>query len=85
VTTINYKELEKMFSLGDIKQTKVYQEAKEEGREEGREKGFEEGELKAKKQAIPSLLALGLTVKQIAQALNLSEETVKKFAENQEN
>ncbi len=70
-----------MFSLGDIKQTKVYQE----GIEEGFEKGIEEGELKAKKQAIPSLLALGLTVKQIAQTLNLSEETVKEIAENQKN
>ncbi len=66
-----------MFSLGDIKQTKVYQEGKEEGIEEGKE-------IKAK-EAIPSLLALGLTVKQIAQALNLSEETVKKVAENQTN
>jgi predicted transposase/invertase (TIGR01784 family) len=68
---MSYKELEKMFSLGDLRETKVYQEAKEEGREE------------VKLESIPPLLALGLTVKQIAQALNLSEETVKQIAENQ--
>jgi predicted transposase/invertase (TIGR01784 family) len=62
-----------MFSLGDLRETKVYQEGIEEGKE-----------LKAK-EAIPPLLALGLTVKQIAQALNLSEEIVKQIAENQKN
>jgi predicted transposase YdaD len=43
-----------MFSLSDLKQTKVYQEALEEGREEGRQ----EGELAAKLASIPRLLAL---------------------------
>ena len=31
--------LEKMFSLSDLRETKVYQEALEEGREEGKEEG----------------------------------------------
>ncbi len=70
---MSYKELEKMFSLGDIKQTKVYQEAKE------------EGELEGKLASIPFMLSLGATIPNIAKALNLSEETVKKVAENQKN
>jgi predicted transposase/invertase (TIGR01784 family) len=66
------KEIEAMFSLSDLKQTKVYQEGREEGREEG--------SLEAKLEAIPRLLALSLTVEQIAQALNLTVETVQKIA-----
>jgi predicted transposase/invertase (TIGR01784 family) len=83
--TMSYKELEKMFSLGDLRETKAFQEAFELAKEEVKENAIEEGkELKAK-EAIPPLLALGLTVKQIAQALNLSEEIVKQIAENQKN
>ncbi|WP_083765699.1 DUF4351 domain-containing protein [Crocosphaera subtropica] len=32
---INRKEIEKMFSLSDLRETKVYQEALEEGRQQG--------------------------------------------------
>ncbi len=52
-----------MFSLSDLKQTKVYQEALEEGRQEGRQEG--------KLESVPQLLALGLSVQQIAKALGL--------------
>lgn len=45
-----------MFGLSEFKQTRVYQEAKQEGRVE------------AKLESVPKLLALGLTVEQIAQA-----------------
>ncbi len=60
-----------MFSLSDLKQTKVYQEALEEGREESQQ----EGELAAKLASIPRLLALGLNFEQIAQALELEYRT----------
>ena len=50
-----------MFSLSDLRQTKVWQEAVEEGREEGK--------IQAKLDCIPRFLALGLSVEQIAQAL----------------
>ena len=33
---VNRQEIEKMFSLSDVRDTKVYQEALEEGREEGK-------------------------------------------------
>ncbi len=69
-----------MFSLSDLRKTKVYQEALEEGREEGRQEGREQ----AKIDAIPRLQALGLSLEQIAQALDLSLETVRKFLGNSE-
>jgi predicted transposase/invertase (TIGR01784 family) len=68
-----------MFSLSDLRETKVYQEALEEGREEGRE----EGELSAKLNSIPRLLVLGLTIEQIAQALDLEIEQVQQVIEGQ--
>ncbi|MBD2416368.1 Rpn family recombination-promoting nuclease/putative transposase [Anabaena cylindrica FACHB-243] len=70
---MSHKEIEAMFSLSDLKQTKVYQEGREEGREEG--------SLEAKLESIPRLLALNLTVEQIAQALNLTVETVKQITQ----
>ena len=60
---ISREEIEAMFGLSELKQTRVYQEAKQEGKEEGR---FE-----AKLEAVPKLLALGLSVEQIAQSLDL--------------
>ena len=61
------KEIEAMFGLSELKQTRVYQEGKEEGEQEGKQKG----RVEAKLEAVPRLLALGLTVEQIAQALDL--------------
>ncbi|OLT60057.1 Rpn family recombination-promoting nuclease/putative transposase [Moorena bouillonii] len=86
-------EIEAMFSLSDLRQTKVYQEALAEGRlegiqegrlegiQEGRLEGIQEGrlegEIQGKLKSIPRLLALGLTVEQVAQALELEVELVK--------
>ena len=70
---INRKEIEAMFSLSDLRETKVYQEALEEGVEKGMEKGME----KAKLDSIPRLFALGLSLEQIAQALELDIQQVR--------
>ena len=70
-----------MFGLSELKQTKVYQEAFQEGRQEGRQ----EGEIATKLATVPRLLALGLTVEQIAQALELDVEEVRKAAEQSSN
>ncbi len=51
------EELEAMLGLSELKQTKVYQEAKAEGKAEGKVEG--------KVEAVPRLLKLGLTEKQI--------------------
>jgi predicted transposase/invertase (TIGR01784 family) len=62
-----------MFGLSELKQTRIYQEAKQEGKEEGKQ----EGRFEAKLEAVPKLLALGLTVEQIAQALDLDVAQVQ--------
>ncbi|MBD2729073.1 hypothetical protein H6G96_22850 [Nostoc sp. FACHB-892] len=54
-----------MFGLSELKQTRVYQEGKQEGR-------FE-----AKLEAVPKLLALGLSVEQISQVLDLDVAQVQ--------
>jgi predicted transposase/invertase (TIGR01784 family) len=88
---MNRKEIEAMFSLSDLRETKVYQEALEEGIEQGIEQGIErgiergrqEGELSAKLNSIPRLSVLGLTREQIAQALDLEIEQVEEVIEGQ--
>lgn len=78
----NHKEIEAMFSLSDLKQTRVYQEAFEEGREEGRKESQEEAFEEGKLESIPRLLKLGLTAEQIAEALDLSLEKVNSVINN---
>ena len=41
---LSRQEIEAMFLVSDIKQTRVYQEAKQEGRQEGKQEGRQEGE-----------------------------------------
>jgi predicted transposase/invertase (TIGR01784 family) len=41
---LSRQEIESMFLVSDIAQTRVYQEAKQEGREEGRQEGKQEGQ-----------------------------------------
>jgi predicted transposase/invertase (TIGR01784 family) len=65
------QELETMLGLGDLKQTKVYQEAEQ------------EGERNAKIESVPRLLQMGLTLEQIAQGLNLPIEEVKQAAQSE--
>jgi len=91
------QEIEAMFSLSDLKQTKFYQEAKEEGKELGRQQGREEGRELGRQQerqvvkleTIPKLLQLGLSVEIISQTLELPLETViieaRKYQNNGEN
>ena len=55
-----------MLGLSDLKQTRVYQEAKLEG----------------KLAAVPFMLSLGGTVEQIAEALGLDAELVRQVAES---
>ncbi|NEP51450.1 MAG: flagellar assembly protein H, partial [Moorea sp. SIO3C2] len=49
----------------------------QEGRLEGIQEGRLEGEIQGKLESIPRLLALGLTVEQVAQALELEVNLVK--------
>jgi predicted transposase/invertase (TIGR01784 family) len=70
------EDIEAMFGLSELKQTKVYQEAYLEGEEKGEQKGEEKTKLKA----IPALLKEGLTVEQIARALDLPLAVVQQVA-----
>lgn len=56
---LSRREIEAMFSLEELKQTRYFQDVQEEAR------------LKSKLESVPRLLALGLTVEQIAEALQL--------------
>jgi predicted transposase/invertase (TIGR01784 family) len=74
-----------MFSLDELKQTQYFQdvreearqEGREEGREEGIEQGIEQGRLNKALEAVPRLLALGLSVEQVASALELEVKQVR--------
>jgi predicted transposase/invertase (TIGR01784 family) len=79
---MNREEIEAMFTLSDLRQTQVYQEALEEGRGEGREEGREEGRLLAKLESIPRFFALGLSVEQIARALDIEIERVRQILQD---
>lgn len=59
-----------MFSLSDLKKTRVYQEALEEGREEER------------LTTVRRLLGLGLSTEQIALGTGLSVERVRQIIES---
>ena len=78
---LNRREIETMFSLDELKQTQYFQdvreEARQEGRQEGREEGIEEGRLNKALEAVPRLLALGLSVEQVASALELEVKQVR--------
>ena len=77
---LSRQEVEQMLGLSELKQTRVYQEALAEGRQEGRQ----EGERRIQLQAVPKLLAFGLSVEQVAQALGLDVETVRQLAQHQQ-
>jgi predicted transposase/invertase (TIGR01784 family) len=64
----SWEEIAQMLGLSDFRQTRVYQEA------------FEEGELRGKFKAVPPMLALGLSVEQIAQGLDLDVEQARQAA-----
>ncbi len=63
-TKLSREEIEAMFGLSDLKQTRVYQQAKEEGKIE----------------SVTRLLAIGLTIEQIATALDLDIKIVQQVA-----
>jgi predicted transposase/invertase (TIGR01784 family) len=74
-TTMSREEIQAMFGLSDVKQTRFYQEAFQEGIKEGRQQ--------ERLKAISQFLKLGLTAEQIALGLSLSLEEVRRIIENQ--
>ncbi len=72
---LSREELEAMLGLSELRQTKVYQEAREEGSQEGK--------LEAKLEMLPLLLQTGLSVEEIAQRLGLDVEIIREAAQQQ--
>lgn len=73
------QELEAMFGLTDWRQTKFYQEVKEETKQEVKEEVREETKL----ETIPRLLKFGLSIEQIAEALELDVKQVRQAINKQ--
>ncbi|MEM6754572.1 MAG: hypothetical protein AAF630_16570, partial [Cyanobacteria bacterium P01_C01_bin.38] len=73
------QELEAMFGLTEWQQTRFYQEVKEEVKQEVEQ----QVEHKTKLKAISRMSSMGLSVEQIAQALELKVEVVRKAVEKQ--
>jgi predicted transposase/invertase (TIGR01784 family) len=67
------EEIAAMLGLSELKKTRFYQEVLEEGKQEG----IEEGKQRAKLETISRLLPMGLSLEQIAQALDLPLELVQ--------
>ena len=76
------EEIEAMLGLSDLKETKVYQEAKQEGIQEGIQEGKQEGIQEATGKIIPRLQHLGLSVEQIAAAVDMSVEQVQQLIQD---
>ncbi len=68
------KEIEAMLGLSELKQTKVYQEAKEEG--------FQEGEQIAKFTTVPRMLQFGLNLDAISQLIDLPRAVIQQAAKS---
>jgi predicted transposase/invertase (TIGR01784 family) len=67
------KEIEAMFGLSDLRKTRYYQEVEADLRVDLKDEVRDEVKL----EAVPRLLSLGLTIEQIAQALELDENLIR--------
>jgi predicted transposase/invertase (TIGR01784 family) len=70
---LSREEIQAMLQVNDIRQTRVYQEAKEEGRNEERERTFQE-----KLRSIAKMAALKMSAETIADLLGLDVDLVRK-------
>ncbi|MBD2502978.1 Rpn family recombination-promoting nuclease/putative transposase [Anabaena azotica] len=77
--TITREELEAMFTLSELRNTRYFQDVFQEGVEQGIQQGERIGKLKA----VPAMLSTGLTIEQVAQALDLTVEDVQQAAQPQ--
>ncbi len=82
--TFEREAIRQMLGLDELKQTRFYQEIAEEERVEGRAEGREEERERMLSHAVPKFLQLGLSVEQIAQALDVEVETVERIIQQQQ-
>jgi len=71
------EEVAAMFNLGDLKQTRFYQDAFADGEQRGKQEG--------KQEAVPRLLKLGLSLELIAESLDLPLSVVQQIANSVNN
>ena len=80
---LSRQEIEAMFTLADLKETRVYQEAFAEGKLEGEQKGKLEGEQKGKlentQQIAKKMLDSGMSVDQVLRFTGLTVEQVDRL------
>lgn len=73
-TQFDREEVRKLFQLQDIRKSKVWQEA--------HETGIEKGRAETVLGLVRNFLVKGMSIKEIAELLNLSLKEVRKFAKN---
>jgi len=80
---LSREEIEAMFTLSDIKNTRVYQDALREGRKEGLQRGLHrglrKGLLKGRQEIALNLLKSGMDIEQVAQVTGLKVEQVRQL------
>ena len=74
---MNRQEIEAMFSLSDLRETKVYQNILGEGEEKGKEE-------KARQIAL-KMLSAGFSISEIARFTDLSPDAIKELQRQQHN
>ncbi len=75
---LSREEIQAMLQVHDIRETRVYQEAREEGLKEGMEKGMEKERLRA----ISKMTAKNMSATEIADILGLDEQFVRQQMAN---
>jgi len=90
---LSREEIEAMFALSDLKNTRVYKDAVQEGvrrglhrgwqkgKEEGKQEGKKEGKKEGKQEIALNLLRIGMDVVQVSQVTGLTVGQVSKLQE----
>lgn len=76
------EEIQAMLQVHDIRESRVYQEAKEEGLKEGLKEGMKEGYQKGIASAIAKMAAKKMPAAEIAAILELDEEWIRQAMAN---
>ena len=76
---LSREEIEAMFTLSDIKNTRVYKDALREGELKGLQRGLRKGLLKGRQEIALNLLKSGMDIEQVAQVTDLKVEQVRQL------
>ncbi len=76
---LSREEIEAMFALSDLKNTRVYKDAVQEGLKRGLHRGLHRGLQKGRQEIAVNLLKTGMDVEQVAQVTGLTVEKVSQL------